>query len=498
MGPKAKLYLMNCSLAFQHLFAVLGGIVVVPTILGMSIPMGLFASGFGTLMFYFVTKRQVPVFHGSSFTYMAGLQSFKAKCEKNKYTQEAYIGRQATGIIFAGLLYGVISVIVYFVGPQRISKLFPPVIVGPIVITIGLSLCPSIIGSNIVPWYTTGKGDPKVKYHGYEVWIIVCITDAVIICMTCFAPGIWNTFGIFFGIIAGYIASACFQVINWNIIKESNWILFQPEEFKATFYFWKQAKWDWGAVGVLAPLAIVALMEHLGDVSTNSAVCGKDFFVEPGLHRTILGDGVALAGAGLLGAPPMATYSQNTGVLVITKNFNPDVLAIAAGYAMFLGLITMIGSVFRSIPDFVIGAASMMMFGIISCMGIKVLIMNNIDITKSRNLIIVAVILIIGIGFDTGGVKMDAGDVEISSLAVATLFGIVLNLILPQKLPGDNAKGDDRDANDSERSKEENDTFESEYSGGNNKNRSEDDDDDEDSSSIEKNTVQDVKTALDA
>ena len=489
MGPKAKLYLMNCALAFQHLFAVLGGIVVVPNILGMNTSMGIFASGFGTLIFYLVTKRQVPVFHGSSFTYMAGLAIIKDNClgkdNKNatKAEKDSYIGRQATGIIFAGLLYWVISVIVYFVGPQRISKLFPPVVVGPIVMTIGLSLCPSIISSNIVGEYSPPNG----THHGYEVWVTVVITDAIIICLTCFAPGIWNALGIIFGIIAGYIVSACFQVIDYKQIKDSNWILFQPEEFKSTFWFWGRAKWDWTAVGIIAPLAIVGLMEHLGDISTNSAVCGKEFFVEPGLHRTIFGDGCALVGAGLLGAPPMATYSQNTGVLVITKNFNPDVLAITAGYAMFLGVITKVGAVFKSIPAFVIGAASMMMFGIISCMGIKVLVMNNIDITKSRNLIIVAVILIIGVGFDTGGVKMIAGDVTITPLAVATLFGVVLNLVIPHKLPGDNLPENSEEISGS--SKERNASMDS---GSENVRQASEGENDESSSSVDRNTVQDV------
>ena len=434
MNEKIKLYLMNCALAFQHLFAVLGGIVVVPSLLEMSIPMGLFASGFGTAIFYIVTKRQIPVFHGSSFTYMAGLTTFKTKCESKGIGNKEYIGRQSTGIIFSGYLYFIISAIIYYVGSQRISKLFPPVVVGPIVITIGLSLCPSIIKSNIVSYY---DGSQPVQYHCYQIWIIVLITLFVIICITCFAPGIWNAFGIIFGIVSGYIISACFKVIDYNIIQDSNWFLFQPTEFKNTFYFWKEAKWDWSSVGIITPLAIVALMEHLGDISTNSAVCNKDFFVEPGLHRTVFGDGCALISAGLFGAPPMATYSQNTGVLVITKNFNPDVLCIAACYAMFLGIITKVGAIFRSIPDFVIGAASMMMFGIISCMGIKVLIMNKINITKSRNLIIVAIILIIGVGFDTGGVKMVFGDVEITALALSTISGCFLNLILPNKLPGD-------------------------------------------------------------
>lgn len=485
MKPKTKLYLTNCALAFQHLFAVLGGVIVVPTVLHMSIPMGLFASGFGTVIFYFVCKRQVPVFHGSSSTYLAGLQTLLDNCENKKhYSHESYIARQAIAIIISGVVYFIVAVIVYFVGPERVGKLFPPIIVGPIVMAIGLPLCPKMLDTNIVSSYD-GK-NPTCK--SYEVWIIVVLTMAVIVCMTTLAPGIWNCLGIIFGIVVGYIASACFQVIDYNVIKDSNWILFQPNEFKDTFWFWKEAKWDWGAIGMIIPLAIVALMEHLGDVSTNSAVCGKDFFVEPGLHRTITGDGCALVGAGLLGAPPMATYSQNTGVLVITKNFNPDVLAICAGYAMFLGIITKIGAIFKSIPDFVIGAASMMMFGIISCMGIKVLIMNDIDITKSRNLIIVAVILIIGVGFDTGGVEMIAGDVTITPLAVATLFGVVLNLILPHKLPGDNSPGAGENEG-SENLKDVSQSFE-QYSSTERGKQASEDEDDEDSD--ERDTVQEV------
>lgn len=484
MNPKCKLYIMNCALAFQHLFAVLGGVVVVPVILGMNIPMGLFASGFGTICFYFFTKRQVPVFHGSSFTYMAGLSAIKHRCEVvNKWSRNEYIGRQATGIIFSGLLYFVIAVLVYFVGSERISKLFPPLVVGPIVLTIGLELCPSIISSNIVACYTQ-KG-----FKGYEVWVCVVLTWVVIISITCFAPGIWNVFGIIFGILAGYILSAALSVVDWSGVKDNKWILFQPSVFHETFDFWKEAHWDWNAVAMLTPLAIVALMEHLGDITTNGAVCNKDFFIEPGLHRTIAGDGCALVAAGLLGAPPMATYSQNTGVLVITRNFNPDVLAIAGCYAMFLGLITKVGSIFRSIPEFVIGAGSSMMFGIIACMGIKVLIGANVDVSKSRNLMIIAIIIIIGVGFDTGGVQMIAGDTEISPLAVATVVGVVLNLVLPQNLPGDRKAP--VEGSESAKIAEDSGNFEDDVH-----HNSSDDDDDDDSS--EKNTVQDVRGAIEA
>ncbi|KAK8839119.1 hypothetical protein M9Y10_032591 [Tritrichomonas musculus] len=483
MKPKTKLYLTNCALAFQHLFAVLGGVVVVPVLLKMETSMGLFCSGLGTVLFYFVCKRQVPVFHGSSSTYLAGLQALMKNCiEKNHYSHESYVARQAIAIIISGVVYFIIAVIVYFVGPQRISKLFPPIVVGPIVMAIGLPLCPKMIDSNIVSSYD----GPKAKFHSYQVWIIAVITMAVIVGMTCFAPGIWNCLGIIFGIVAGYIASACFQVIDYSQIKSSNWILFQPEEFKKTFWFWKEAKWDWGAIGMIIPLAIVALMEHLGDVSTNSSVCGKDFFVEPGLHRTIAGDGCALVAAGFLGAPPMATYSQNTGVLVITRNFNPDVLAIAGGYAMFLGLITKVGAIFNSIPSFVIGAASSMMFAIIGCMGIKVLIMNNVDISKSRNLMISALILLIGIGFPYGRVDTSAGDVEISPVAIATLVGVILNLCIPEK------KGNADHENNSEMDSEEAKRYESEYSEGKYNQSMNEDEIENSSESSENNTVQDL------
>ena len=444
ISPRLKKGLLMCALGVQHLFATLGGIVVVPIILGMSTSMALFASGLGTVLFYFAAKRQVPVFHGSSFTYMSGLTAFLAYTQRKQLSQEAYIARQAVAIIIGGIFFFIYATIVYFIGPTRINKLFPPIVVGPIVISIGLSLCPSIISSNIVAHYS---GD-SAEFKGYEVWVAVVVVCLVIIGVTCFAPGIWNVFGIVFGIVAGYIVSAAMQVIDYTKITDASWIIFEPDAFMDTFGFYKEMAWDWNAIVMIVPLTIVGFMEHLGDIKTNSAVCRKDFIMEPGLHRTIFGDGLAMVAAGFTGAPPMATYSQNTGVLVITRNFNPDVLAIAGGYAMFLGLITKIGGVFSSIPDFVIGGASMMMFGIIACMGIKVLVDNHVDVAQSRNLIILAIIIIIAVGFDTGGVVLQAGDVEISTLAVAVIVGCILNLVFPEKLSQDKNQGNDEQDTD--------------------------------------------------
>ena len=478
---------MNCAVAFQHLFAVLGGIVVIPVILGTSTSMALLASGIGTVGFYFTAKRLVPVFHGSSFCYMSGLQAFLAYSNRKGYSHEEYIARQQVGVIIAGLFWGIYSLISYFVGPARINKAFPPIVVGPIVIAIGLSLCPSIISSNIVAHYGDGG-----EFEGWQVWVCVLVVVLVIIGVTCFAPGIFNVFGIIFGIIAGYIAAAAMQVIDYSKITDAYWILFEPDAFMDTFGWYKHIAWDWNAIVMIAPLSLVSFMEHLGDLKTNGAVCNKDFIQNPGLHRTALGDGVAMVVGGFLGAPPMATYAQNTGVLVITRNYNPDVLAIAGCYAIVLGLIIKVGGVFSSIPDFVIGGATMMMFGIIACMGLKVLVDNKVDVSQQRNLMVLAIIIIIGIGFDTGGVEFQAGDVGISALAVATVIGIVINLILPQKLSQDKTREQEEHNTDDKEEEADNGRFQEDDAS----DLSSDSSSSSTTTTQSDNTVQDIKGAI--
>jgi uracil permease len=215
------------------------------------------------------------------------------------------------------------------------------------------------------------------------------------------------------------------------VITDAPWIIFEPNAFKSAFAFYNHLGWDWSVIAMLSPISIVTLMEHLGDITTNGAVVGQDFFDDPGVHRTLLGDGLAVCLAGFLGAPPVTTYSENTGVLALTKNYNPKILVIAACYAIVLGILTKFGGILTSVPGPVIGGASMILFGMISSMGLKVLVDNHVDFTQPRNLMIVALILVFGLGFSGGNVNAHIKDISISPLAIATLAGIILNLVLP-------------------------------------------------------------------
>ncbi|OHT04674.1 Uracil permease [Tritrichomonas foetus] len=330
-----------------------------------------------------------------------------------------------------GVVYFIISVIVYFVGPNRVKKIFPPIVIGPVIMVIGLTLSPSVINSYIVSKYTP-DANGNVAIKAYVVWIIAIATALLILGMSTFARGIWQCFPVIFGIVGGYIVAACFQVIDYSSITNAAWILFEPDNFLSTFEFYKYLNWDWNSIAMMCPIAIVTFMEHLGDITTNGAVVGKNFFEDPGLHMTLGGDAVALVIAGLLGGPAITTYGENCGVLAITKNYNPNILLIGACIAVVLGIISKFGGVITSIPGPVIGGASMIMFGVIATMGMKVLIINQVNITKTKNMMIAALILVIGLGFSGGGVVINIEGINISPLALCTLVGILLNLILPE------------------------------------------------------------------
>lgn len=427
---KCRHYSLNAILGVQHLFAMMGSNILVPIITGLRPSISLVSAGIGTIVFHFLAKRKVPVFLGSSFSFVSAMLSIADMGAKKGWSHDEVIGRQIMGVIMSGVLYFVFALIAFLVGPQRVKKLFPPVVVGPIIVVIGMTLAPTVIKSNIVDQYTpdaTGHANMK----DYESWTIALITALVIIVVAIFAKGIFKVFPVLFGIVAGYIVAACFQVIDYSKITDEYWILFQPEAFKATFGFYKHLAWDWSVVLSLAPISIVTFMEHLGDITTNGAVCGKNFMADPGLHCTLFGDGVALIIAGFLGGPPVTTYGENTGVLALTQNYNPKVLLIAAIYSLCLGIISKFGGILASVPGPVIGGASMIMFGMIASMGLKVLVDAQVDFSLTKNMMITALILVIGLGFTGGNVNAHVKDVQISPLAIATIAGILLNLILP-------------------------------------------------------------------
>lgn len=440
---KFKRYALNLLLGIQHVLAMMGSNVLVPLITNMSPSIAIFSAGICTVCFHFIAQRKVPTFLGSSFSFVSAMidnvNRYDGKGEDRK---DEIIGGQQVAVVMTGVLYCIYALIVYFIGPTRVKKIFPPVVVGPVIMVIGLTLAPSVINSYIVSKYQSGE------MKGYAVWVIVCVTALIILIVSTVAKGIWTSFPVLFGIIGGYIVSACFQVIDYDVIKDAYWILFEPDCLKKTFSFYKKLNWDWHSIAMFCPISIVTFMEHLGDITTNGAVVGKNFFEDPGLHFTLLGDGVALMIAGFLGGPAITTYGENTGVLAITKNYNPKIIMLAGIIAIIIGLLTKIGGIITSIPGPVVGGASMIMFGIIATMGMKVLIINQVNITKAKNMMVAALIVTIGLGFTAGGVEIVIEGISISPLAVCTIVGVLLNAILPEQ------KDDDDDDDLDEEKKE--------------------------------------------
>lgn len=414
-------------LGFQHLFAMFGATVLVPTLTGMNPSIALLAAGLGTLLFHFITGRKVPVFLGSSFAFIGGIATLMDGKTEN-------IPMVQGGIIAAGLVYVVISALIYFVGVERIKKLFPPVVTAPVIIVIGLNLSPTAIE------------------QASSCWPLAILVVAVIIVVMCFCKGFFKLVPVLIGLATGYLVALLLDVTGltalWNLaeggkfidfqaIAEAGWII-SPSSFTLP-------KFDVTAITMLAPIALVTFMEHIGDITTNGAVVGKDFYKDPGLHRTLLGDGLATALAGLIGGPPNTTYGENTGVLAVTKMYDPRVLRIAACYAILLGVFAKFGAVLQTIPLAVMGGISMVLFGMISSVGLRSLCDAKLDFSHSRNLLIVALVLVIGLGLGDASVQwmfniFGAGDLaiaqslKVSGLFVATVVGVILNQVLPQEV----------------------------------------------------------------
>ena len=407
----------------QHVFAMFGATVLVPSIVGTNPSVALLCAGIGTLIFHLCTKGIVPVFLGSSFAFITALQAVI-------FTQQD-IPKAQGGIIFAGLIYVILALLVKLIGAERIKKLFPPVVTGPIIVVIGLSLAPSAIT------------------NASACWPIALIVLAVVIVFMCFVRGFLNLLPVLMGLVAGYVlclicdaaglseAAGWGQLVNLQTVADSGWDLSLDSVSLPVF--------DLSSIVLIAPIAIVTFMEHIGDVVTNGAVVGKNFLENPGLHRTLLGDGLATMFAGLIGGPPNTTYGENTSVLAVTGAYDPRILRIAAVFAVIMGMIGKFGAVLQSIPTPVLGGISFILYGMIASIGLRSLVTSKTDFTQSRNLVIVAVILVTGLGLSSVSLKplielFGAGDTEIannlvlSGQFVATLAGVLLNAILPDTL----------------------------------------------------------------
>ena len=411
-------------LGVQHMFAMFGATILVPIIvssqydLPLNIQTTLFFAGVGTLFFHLCSRLKVPAFLGSSFAFLGGFAAMgamntgiyanMAPAEKLQYA--------CGGIVVAGLLYLVLALLVKVVGVKKVMRFLPPVVTGPIIICIGLNLAPSAVS------------------NAAQCWPLALIALAVIIIFNIWGKGMFKIIPILLGVVISYVAAiimnACGMVnadgsaiLNFASIAEAHWLGLPPLQI---------AKFDISAVLVMAPIAIAAMMEHIGDMSAISATVEENFIEDPGLHRTLIGDGIATSLAGLFGGPANTTYGENTGVLVLSRVFDPRVIRLAAIYAVALGFIPKMAGVIGSMPTAIVGGISFMLYGMISAIGVRNIVENQVDFTNSRNLIIAAVILVCGLGF-SGGLTFSIGgtSVTLTALAIAAIAGIVLNAILP-------------------------------------------------------------------
>lgn len=412
-------------LGLQHMFAMFGATILVPILVnsyfngeGLSVQVTLFCAGVGTLLFHLCSKFKVPAFLGSSFAFLGGFATV-AELNVGKFANMSYgekLPYACGGIVIAGALYLVLALVVKLVGVQRVMKFIPPVVTGPIIICIGLSLAPSAIG------------------NASTNWLLAVVALVTIIIFNIWGKGMFRIIPILMGVVISYalalILNACgvtnpdgSAILNFGNVASASIVGLPP---------FRICKFDISAILVMAPIAIASMMEHIGDISAISATTSNNFLEEPGLHRTLIGDGLATAFAGLIGGPANTTYGENTGVLELSKVYDPMVIRIAAIFAIVLSFIPKVSEVIGSLPASIIGGVSFMLYGMISAIGVRNVVENKVDLTKSRNLIIAAVILVCGLGFSSGLTFVVGGtSITLTGLALAAIFGIILNAILP-------------------------------------------------------------------
>lgn len=402
--PKASQWL---GLSLQHLFTMFGATVLVPILVGINPSIALFSSGLGTIVYLITTKGKIPAYLGSSFAFIAAM---KMLMESDGYPAIAQ------GAITAGIVYLIVAFIVKKIGSAWLDKILPPIVVGPVVMVIGLGLA-SNAASNAM-YDTNGEYNPTFI-------AVALLTLGVTICFNMWLKGFLGLLPILLGIIVGYFIALMFGIVDTEPIKQASWFSLPDFQVMGLTY---QPKFYLGAVTTMAPIAFVTMTEHVGHLMVLNKLTKQNYFENPGLTRTLTGDGLAQIAAGLVGGPPVTSYGENIGVLAITKVHSVFVIAGAAVLAILLGFVGKVSAVILSIPNPVIAGISFILFGVIAASGLKILIDNQVDFDKKRNLLIASVILVVGIG----GLLFKVGAFELSGMALATLFGIVLNLILPE------------------------------------------------------------------
>ena len=414
-------------LGLQHMFAMFGATILVPILVnsyfegeGLSVQVTLICAGLGTLFFHLCTKLKVPAFLGSSFAFLGGFSTI-AQLDTGSFadmTMGEKLPYACGGIVVAGALYLILALVIKVVGVKKVMRFLPPVVTGPIIICIGLSLAPSAVN------------------NASTNWILALIALAVIIIFNIWGKGMFRIIPILLGVVISYAAALIMQaagltnpdgsaILNFTEVASASWVGLPPFQL---------CKFNLTAILVMAPIALATMMEHIGDMSAISATVGENFIEDPGLHRTLIGDGLATAFAGMVGGPANTTYGENTGVLELSRVHDPRVIRIAAVFAVILSFIPKMAEIIGSMPSAIIGGVSFMLYGMISAIGVRNVVENHVDFTKSRNLIIAAVILVSGLGFSNGLTFTIAGtSITLTGLAIAALAGIILNAILPGK-----------------------------------------------------------------
>ncbi len=413
-------------LGLQHMFAMFGATVLVPALTGLSVSATLLFAGLGTLLFHFLTKRKVPAFLGSSFAFIGGYAAIAPNGERE------LLPYACLGVFFAALLYLVIAGLIKAFGVQKVMQFFPPIVTGPIIMAIGLNLSPSAINNCSANWF------------------VAIVAIVVIVACNIWGKGMIKIIPIILGVVASYIVGVICGQVDFTAVKEAAWVglPFAMQDTVFSIFSNPDSSLMITAIIGIMPIAIATIVEHIGDMSAISSTVGENFIEDPGLHRTLLGDGLATMLASLFGAPANTTYGENTGVLNLTKVYDPMVIRLAAIFAIIFSFSPKFAALVSSMPAATVGGVSIVLYGMISAVGVRNVVENNVDFKNNRNVIIAALILVLSIGISyssVGAISFTIGaiNISLSGLAVGSLVGIILNAVLPGKDYSFDAKGEE-------------------------------------------------------
>ena len=416
-------------LGLQHMFAMFGATVLVPILTGLDVATTLLFAGLGTLLFHLITKRKVPAFLGSSFAFLSGYAAVKCMegitdAAGNTIENPQLLPYACIGVCFAGLLYFVLAAFIKAFGVSKVMKCFPPVVTGPIIIAIGLTLSASAITNCSTNW-----------------WLAIATILVVVIC-NIYGKGMVKIIPILIAVVVSYLLAAVTGNVDFSGVRDAAWIGL-PVKYENTVFSVFGDNFNPSffitSIVTIMPIALATIVEHIGDISAISSTVGRNYFKDPGLHRTLIGDGAATIVASLFGAPANTTYGENTGVLTLSKVYDPFVIELAAGFAILFSFCPKFAAVISAMPSATIGGISLVLYGMISAVGVRNIVESHVDFSKSRNVIIAALILVLAIGIKyynaSGDISFMIGQIKISfsGIAAGALVGIILNAILPGK-----------------------------------------------------------------